>query len=66
MDIVWIILKQQMRRRIWNSTEERKAILQEEWSKVTIQEVHARIQDMPKLCKLLVETGGAAIKSAQW
>jgi transposase len=66
IEAVWNILKQRVRQRIWNSIEELKAILQEEWSKITMQEVRARIQDMPRRCKLLVETGGAPIKSAQW
>jgi len=64
IEAIWNILKQQVRRRIWKDIEELKAILQEEWSKITMQEVRARIQDMPRRCKLLVETGGAAIKSA--
>jgi hypothetical protein len=66
IEAVWNILKQRVRRRIWKDIEELKAILQEEWSKITMQEVRARIQDMPRRCRLLVETGGAAIKSAQW
>jgi len=40
--------------------------LQDEWSKITMQEVCARISDMPRRCKLLVKTGGLPIKSAQW
>jgi hypothetical protein len=31
-----------------------------------MQEIRERIADMPRRCDLLVETGGAAIKSAQW
>jgi transposase len=62
---IWNIIKQRTRRRIYHSTEELKAILQEEWSKVTMEEIRERIADMPRRCRLLVETGGAPIKSAQ-
>jgi hypothetical protein len=53
-----------VRQRIWNSIKELKAILQKEWSRITMQEVRTRIQDIPRWCRLLVETGGALIKSA--
>lgn len=43
MEAVWNILKQRVRRRTWNNIEELKAILQEEWSKITMQEVRTRI-----------------------
>jgi hypothetical protein len=66
MEGVWNILKQRIRRRIWNSMEELKEALQEEWSKITIEEVRARIKDMPERCELLVKTSGLPIKSALW
>jgi hypothetical protein len=66
MEGVWNILKQRMRRRTWGSLEELKEVLQDEWSKTTMQEVRARITNMPRRCKLLVETGGAPIKTALW
>jgi hypothetical protein len=66
MEGVWNILKQRICRRIWNSMEELKGILQEEWSKITMEEIHNRIKDMPKRCELLVKTSGLPIKSALW
>jgi hypothetical protein len=63
---IWNILKQRIRRRVWSSIEELKEVLQDEWSKITMEEVRARISDMPRRCKLLVETSGGPIKSAQW
>lgn len=51
---------------MWNSLNELKAILQDEWSKITIQEVRDRIQDMPSRCNTLVEKDGAPIKTAMW
>ena len=46
--------------------EELKAILQEEWAKITMDEVRARISEMPERCKSLYKTGGKPIKSALW
>ena len=66
MEACWNILKQRARRRIWHTIEELKEILQDEWSKITMKEVHARIATMPERCKLLVETGGKPIKTALW
>jgi hypothetical protein len=66
MEGVWNILKQRVRRRRWQNLDELKKVLQDEWSKITMQEVRARILEMPKRCKTLVETGGAPIKSALW
>ena len=66
MEGIWNILKQRVRRRIWNSLEELKEVLQDEWSKITMQEIRARILEMPGRCKSLVETSGAPIKSSLW
>ena len=66
IEAIWNIIKQRARRRIWNSIEELKEILQDEWSKVTQAEIRARIDDLPLRCKLLAMNGGAAIKSALW
>jgi hypothetical protein len=40
--------------------------LPDEWGKITIQEVRARIAEMPSQCKSLVKTGGLPIKSELW
>ena len=66
MEGIWNILKQRVRRRVWKSLKELKEVLQDEWSKITILEIRARISEMPRRCKSLVETGGAPIKSSLW
>jgi hypothetical protein len=66
IEACWNILKQRVRKRVWRDLEELKAILQDEWSKITMQEVRARIKEMPGRCKLLVKTGGKPIKSKLW
>lgn len=63
---LWNILKQRVRRRIWENEEELKAILQEEWSLITMQEVRSRISEMQGRCKLLVKYRGEPIKGAKW
>jgi hypothetical protein len=54
MEGIWNILKQRVRRRIWNSLKALKEVLQDEWSKIT-QEICARIPEMPERCKSLVK-----------
>jgi hypothetical protein len=41
-------------------------IIQEEWSRISVEEVRKRIEHMPERCKTLVDTGGKPIKSALW
>jgi hypothetical protein len=55
-----------IRKRTWRTLEELKAILQEEWSKITMQEVRARIAEMPQRCCDLIEHGGKPLQSALW
>jgi hypothetical protein len=66
MEGIWNILKQKVRRRVWKSLKELKEVLQDEWSKIIIQEIRTRISEMPGRCKSLVKTGGAPIKSSLW
>ena len=40
---LWNILKQRVRQRVWHSLEELKEVIQDEWSKITIDEVRKRI-----------------------
>jgi hypothetical protein len=62
----WNILKQRVRKRSWNSLDELKEIVQCEWRRITMEEVRERIAEMPERCRLLVETGGKAIRSELW
>jgi len=59
-------LKQRARRYTWNTLDELKEILQEEWNKITLEEIRERIAEMPERCQRLVNTGGAPIKGAKW
>jgi transposase len=63
---VWNILKPRIHKRTWRTIEELKAILQEEWSKITIEEVRRRIREMPERCEKLIKWGSGPVKSDVW
>jgi hypothetical protein len=63
---IWNILKPRVRKRVWRTIEELKAILQEEWAKITMKELRARIKEMPERCDKLTKSGGGPIKSDLW
>jgi transposase len=63
---IWNIIKQRLRRRVFYSDEEVKAALQEEWDKITMQEIRKRIATMPRRCTRLVNNKGMLIKTALW
>jgi hypothetical protein len=63
---IWNIIKQRIRKRVWRDEEELKELLQEEWSKVTMEEVRARIMEMPERCEKLIKSGGGPVKSKLW
>jgi hypothetical protein len=66
MEACWNILKQRVRKRLWHSLEEYKMVIQEEWAKITMAEVRARIAEMPERCRKVVEAKGLPIKSDLW
>ena len=66
MEGIWNILKQRVCRCTWNSIEELKEILQDEQSKITMQEVCKHISNILGWCQLLVKTSGKPIKSVWW
>lgn len=59
-------MKQRIRHRIWYNLEELQQALQEEYAKVTIQEIRARIAEMPARCQSIVDSGGKLYKSKLW
>lgn len=66
MEACWNILKQRVRRRTWHGLDEYREVIQDEWSKITMDEVRARIAEMPQRCKDVVEARGGPIKSDLW
>lgn len=59
---IWAILKQRLRRRVFNSEEEIKEALQVEWDKITMQEIRDRIADLPRRCAELQRLKGGPIR----
>jgi DDE superfamily endonuclease len=65
-EAAWNILKQRVRTRTWNSLPELKQIIQEVWKGITIEEIRARIEEMPWRCQRLVDYDGKRIRSKLW
>jgi hypothetical protein len=63
---IWAIIKQRLRRRIFDSEEEMKEALQEEWDRITIEEIRHRIADMPRRCAELMRSNGGPIRGNKW
>jgi hypothetical protein len=63
---VWAILKQRVRNRLFDSEEEMKEVLQEEWAKITMEEIRDRIADLPRRCAQLVKYGGRPVRGNKW
>lgn len=63
---IWCIIKQRLRRRVFDSEEEMKEALQEEWNKITMQEIRDRIADMPRRCAELIRCSGKPIRGNKW
>ncbi len=59
-------MKPRVRKRTGRTLEELKAILQEEWDKITMEEIRARIMEISQRCKDLVEYGGKSLESDLW
>ena len=63
---IWNIIKQRLEYRIFYNDEEFKIAIQEEWDRITLEDIRKCIRDMPRRCDLLIKTGGQPIKSALW
>lgn len=63
---IWAIIKQRLRRKVFDSEEEMKEALQEEWDKITMQEIRDRISDMPRRCAQLIKYSGKPIRGNKW
>jgi hypothetical protein len=50
----------------WRTIDELKQVILEEWDKITLDDIRARIAEMPMRYKMLVANGGERIKSRLW
>lgn len=60
IEAIWSIIKQRLRRRIFDS-EEMKEALQDEWSRITLIQITERISCMPSRCAQLARSRGGPI-----
>jgi hypothetical protein len=63
---IWAIIKQRIRHRYFDSEEEMKRGLQEEWDKITLEEIRFRIADLPRRCAELIRSNGGPIRGNKW
>jgi hypothetical protein len=63
---IWAIIRQRIRRRIFDSEEEMKEALQQEWDRITLEEIRHRIADMPRRYTELVRSNGGSIRGNKW
>lgn len=63
---IWNIIKQRLRHQIFDTEEEMKQALQDEWDKITIEEIRDRIADMSRRCAELVRCSGKPIRGNKW
>jgi hypothetical protein len=66
IEAIWNIIKQRLRWKIFDFEEEMKEALQEEWDKITMDEIRFRIADMPRRCAELVKCGKKPIRGNKW
>jgi transposase len=66
IEAIWNILKQRVRQREWHSLAQLKHLLQEDWERISIEDIRRRIADMPRRCAQLAVSNGAPIKTALW
>jgi len=65
---VWNILKQRVRKGWfdWHIQDEFKQVVQDEWDKITIFEIRARIAEMKVRCEMVIQEHGWPYKSELW
>lgn len=66
IEAIWSIIKQRLRRRLFDSEEDMKIAIQEEWDKITIEQIRDRIASMPKRCAIVAKSGGKPIRGNKW
>jgi DDE superfamily endonuclease len=68
IEACWNILKQRVRRRYfdWHTLEQFKQVILEEWDKITMDEIRARIAELPLRYNKVIERDGFPFKSKLW
>ena len=63
---IWAILKQRVRRRSWDTLEELKQVLREEWDGISQHQIQERIKEMPYRYYLVLVMNGARVITEKW
>ena len=63
---IWAIIKQRLRRYIYDSEAEMKEAIQREQDNITMEEIRDRIANMPRRCAELQRAGGKPIRGNKW
>ena len=63
---IWLYIKGKLRKEVWSTMDELKALIQRLWDEMDQDQVRSRIREMPDRCRRLVESGGLPIKSELW
>lgn len=65
-EAVWNILKGKVKMRVWETPQQYKRVIQEEYSLITLDQVRARILELPQRMYQLKEHPDKPIKSSLW
>ena len=64
---VWNLLNERVHQRHWHTQWELRTVIQEEWNRITLKEIKARIAETPWRCCMLREGNASKhIKSDLW
>jgi hypothetical protein len=68
IEACWNILKQRVRQRYfdWHTVCEFKTVVLEEWDKITMKQIRARIAELPIRYKAIIASNGFPYKSTLW
>lgn len=66
-EAIWNLLNERVHQRDWNNQYELRTVIQEEWDRIKLSEIQARIAEMPWRCHMLREGNHTKlIKSKLW
>ena len=67
IEAIWNLLNERVHQRDWRDQYELRTVIEEEWKRITLEEIRARIAEMPWRCRMLREGNHTKlIKSKLW
>ena len=67
IEAIWNLLNERVHQRDWRDQYELRTVIEEEWKRITLEEIRARIAEMPWRCRMLRESNSTKlIKSKLW